>query len=217
MRRKLSDHALIAAEVGLNLVPVVGGALATLVDKYIPEKTEKAAEHTMALLAEKVAALGDRINGEVVNKEEFAELLQSSLQVCVRTSREEKLRAAANILANQLLQPGDAAKSPYEELDHLARCLEVLSIGAIAVLGAVQQISAKVPMGTQDHIHFDQLRSVFADQEPSLLMSLVSELRAFNLVRVQEPTIRPPDYGGTIIEITSIGRRFVQRFIQGDM
>jgi hypothetical protein len=119
MRRKLSDHALIAAEIGLNLVPVVGGALATLVDKYIPEKTAKASERTMEILAEKVAALGDRIDREVVDKEEFTELFQSSMQICARTSREVKLRAAANILANQLLRRGDAAKSPFEELDHL--------------------------------------------------------------------------------------------------
>jgi hypothetical protein len=117
----------------------------------------------MAFLKEKVAALGDRVDSEVVNKEEFTELLRSSMQVCARTSREEKLRAAANILANQLLCPGDEAKSPYEELDHLARCLEALSLGAIAVLGAVRQISATAPMLTQGHIHFDPLRYKFAD------------------------------------------------------
>jgi hypothetical protein len=72
-------------------------------------------------------------------------------------------------------------------------------------------------MGTQGHIYFDQLRPVFADRESSLLMSLASELRALNLVRVQEPPIRQPDYGGTIVDITPIGKRFVERFIQGEM
>jgi hypothetical protein len=42
MRRTLSDHALVAAKTGLSCVPVVGGALATLVDAYIPEQAAKA-------------------------------------------------------------------------------------------------------------------------------------------------------------------------------
>jgi hypothetical protein len=215
--RSLSDHALIAVKAGLSAVPYVGGSLAVLVDAYIPEQAAKAAQRTMKLLAEKVAALGHRVDRDIVNKEEFSELLRSSIQVCARTSREEKLRAAANILANHLLLSGDAAKSPYEELDHLVRCLETLSIGAIGVLGGIRRISTTAPMGVQGHIQFEQLEPLFNQLEPSLLMSLVSELRSLNLVRVQEPAIRPSMYGGILREISPIGRRFVERFIEGDM
>ena len=45
------------------------------------------------------------------------------------------------ILANLLLRPGDPAKSSYEELDHLIRCIDDLSIGAIHVLGAARTIA----------------------------------------------------------------------------
>ena len=62
-----------------------------------------------------------------------------------RTHRDEKLRAAANILANLLLKPGDQAKVSYDELDHLIRCVDALSIGAITVLGAIRQVSATHP------------------------------------------------------------------------
>ncbi len=46
-------------------------------------------------------------------------------------------------------------------------------------------------------------------------MSLVSELRALNLVRVQEGGIRMPDHGEMLIEVTPIGLRLVERFIEG--
>jgi DNA-binding HxlR family transcriptional regulator len=206
-KRSLSDHFLIAAKAGIAAVPVVGGSLEVLLDEYLPEQAAKAAERTMNLLAEKILALGDRVDHDMIAKEDFAELFRSAMQVGARTSRETKLRAAANILANQLLREGDRAKSSYEELDHFVRIVETLSIGALTVLGAAQRAAGR----------FDQLRSILPEMEPSFLMSLVSELRAFNLIRVQEGAIRMPDHGGVLLEITPVGKRFVERFIEGDM
>ena len=46
-------------------------------------------------------------------------------------------------------------------------------------------------------------------------MSLVSELSALNLVRIQEGGIRMPDHSEILIEVTPIGVRLVERFIEG--
>jgi hypothetical protein len=51
--------------------------------------------------------------------------------------------------------------------------------------------------------------------DPSLVMSLVSELSALNLVRIQEGGIRMPDHSEILIEVTPIGVRLVERFIEG--
>jgi hypothetical protein len=76
-----------------------------------------------------------------------------------RTHREDKLRAAANILANLLLKPGDQAKVSYEELDHLIRCVDALSTGALLVLGAIRNITERRPLGPNvDAIQFQHLR-----------------------------------------------------------
>ena len=107
-------------------------------------------------------------------------------------------------------------RSPsYEELDHLIRCIDALSIGAIAVLGAARTTAATSGQGTQRSFQFGQLRTSFQEFEPSLLMSLVSELRALNLVRIQEGGIRMPDYGDLLVEVTPIGLRLVEQFIEG--
>jgi hypothetical protein len=45
----------------------------------------------------------------------------------------------------------------------------------------------------------------------------VSELRSLNLLRVQEGAIRTSEYGEALLELTPIGRRFVERFIEGKM
>jgi hypothetical protein len=152
-----------------------------------------------------------------VNKEDFSELFKSCCLVVVRSNREEKLNAAAALLANLLLRPNDPGKVSFEELDHLVRCLDALSTGAISVLGAARNITTSGASGSQGRFHFTQLRSSFLQFEPSLLMSLVSELRSLNLLHVQEGSIGMPDNGQVLLELTPIGRRFVERFIEGNI
>jgi hypothetical protein len=48
-------------------------------------------------------------------------------------------------------------------------------------------------------------------------MSLVSELRGFNLMGVQHGTIPLPDFSHVKLWLTPIGQRVVERFIEGKM
>jgi hypothetical protein len=216
IRKSASEHVLAVVKAGLNAVPYVGSPIASLISDYVPSSTQRTVEKGLALLAEKLSSLEGRIDVEQVDKEEFAELFKSCYLVMVRSHHEEKLQAAA-LLANLLLRPGDPNKCSYEELDHFVRCLDALSIGAIAVLGAARHIAATAPSGGQGHFHFNQLSGTLTRFDPSLLMSLTSELRSLNLVRIQEGVLRMPDRSEILVEVTPIGRRFAERFIEGKM
>ncbi len=217
---KPSDHALIAIKAALNGVPAVGGVIASLVGDYIPLSTQRSVERTVALLTQKFASLEGRLDADAVDKDEFSELFKSCSLVAVRTTQEEKLRAAASILANLVLKNGDPEKVPYTELDHLIRCLEGLSIGAIAVLGAARNIAYRSNV-TPDRnggktIQFEKLREELKDWDLSLLMGLVSELNSYNLLRIEgTPAIVMPEYGNYPLTLTPLGARFVDRFIEG--
>jgi hypothetical protein len=93
----------------------------------------------------------------------------------------------------------------------------VLSVGAISVLGASRRIATSAASGSQGNFHFPQLRSAFPNFDASLLMSLVTELRSLNLLRVQEGAVRLPQHDECLLELTPIGRRFVERFIEGNI
>jgi hypothetical protein len=217
MKHTAKDHALAIVKAGISAIPAIGGPIASLIGDYVPTSTQSAIERSTEILAEKINNLQDRIDVNAVNKDDFSELFKSCYLVIVRTNREEKLRAAASILANILLRPGDPSKSPYEELDHLIRCVDTLSIGAISVLGAARHIALAAGQGAQRSFHFPQLRDAFRSLDASLVMSLVSESRALNLLRVQEGATRMPEHGEVLIELTPIGERLVDRFIEGAM
>jgi hypothetical protein len=218
-RERYHDAGLVVLKTLINAIPLFGGSLASLVE-FIPTATRRNTEKTIRFLRERLTNLETRIDLGAVDKEEFSELFQSCSRIMERTHRDEKLRAAANILANLLLKPGDQAKVSYDELDHLIRCVDALSIGAITVLGAIRQVTATHPLGPNvDAIQFGQLRTTLP-VNAALVRSLVSELQAFHLVAVQETGIRgyaEEEYDGSILRISPIGTRLVERFIEGDI
>src|SRR5258708_1844090 len=91
------DHALAVIKASLNLIPSVGGALASLIGDYVPTSTQRSIEKTMELLGEKLTSLEGRIDVEAVNKEDFSELVKACYLVVVRSHRVEKLHASASL------------------------------------------------------------------------------------------------------------------------
>jgi hypothetical protein len=211
----IRDHALNAAKFAVSNVPVVGGLLSELIGDYAPTSQRRALEKTFELLTEKLSSLESRIDVETVDKEEFSELFESCVALATRNRREEKLQAAANLMANLLLRPGDPGKAPYEELDHLMRCVDALSIGAVAVLGAARLIGKR--NGPSGDFTFPELKNSFSHFDQSFLMSLVSELHGFSFVDVMGGAIALQDFSHVRLRLTPIGMRLVDRFIEGRM
>ena len=206
------DHALAAFKATVNLVPLVGGSVASLIDDYVPTSKQKAIDQGWQLFSARIESLETRINSESANKEDFAELFQRFEDVISRTNRREKLEAAANILTNVLLKPNDPAKSPFEELDHLMHCVDKLSSGAITILGAVRTLPPQGQLGIHS---FSAVWRQLPQIEQSLLMSLLMELHSLNLVRVTEGAVGTPDWQHVSVQLTLVGQRFAERFIEG--
>ncbi len=187
----------------------------------MPSATQRSIETAIEILKQKIEQISDRINPDTVNKEEFAELFKSCYLSIVRTQQRQKLNAAANLLANILLREGDPEKLPYTELDHFARCLETLSIGAIEVLGHAVDLAkkSKPQLYRVDPFRFDfqQLQDRMPQTDAFLLMGLVGELNSANLVHLAgAPTIATPAYANYPIQLTPLGVRFCERLLDND-
>ncbi len=133
-----TDHVVNMVKATLSSLPFpLAGGLASLIADYVSKSTERAIWKAMELLNEKLQDLGDRIDTGSIDEDEFSDTVKSFLMTIQKTSQEEKLRGAANLLANVCLKDGESDKLPYTEIDHFFRCLESLSVGAIYVLGVV--------------------------------------------------------------------------------
>lgn len=203
----------------MEAIPVIGGSLASLVGDYVPQSTERSRDKALRFLETEVARLRERVDVNAVNKDEFAELFKACYFTIVRTHHEEKLRAAAAVIANILLREGDPEKLSYAELDHFTRCVDGLSIGAIRVLGHAYDIATthRRPAAEPGSVRLDfrDLRPKMPEIDPHFLMGLVGELNAQNLLHLLgSPSVRTPEYGNYPIELTPHGARFVERLLR---
>jgi hypothetical protein len=213
-----TDHALAIAKAGLNAVPVVGGPLASLIGDYVPMSRQRALEKAVDLFSAKVVEIGNRIKPDAVNKEDFAELFGQFQALAKKTNREEKLRAAANILAGALLPPGDRISTPFDELDHLMHCVDALSSPAISVLGASIQIVRQRSGRPGDmRFQFVELKQKLLDGDPFVIFGCATELRSLNLLHITEGLVGGPNPENNGYEVTPIGLRFADRFIEGHL
>jgi hypothetical protein len=217
MKSTATDHALAVIKAALNLAPG-GGALASLIGDFVPSSRQRVLEKAADLLAERIDGIGSRIENETIDREDFADLFGKFQALAGKTNRELKLRAAANILANALLPPGDPSKSPFDELEHLMHCADALSSGAIAALGASIQIRApRHASGGDASFNFDELKRKLPHLDPNLVLGLATELRSLNLLHITEGVITGRDYEGYLFQVTPLGSRFAKRFIEGEM
>jgi len=213
MEKEARDHILAVVKAGVSGVPMVGGTLASLIGDYIPSATQKTIERSIEMLQTEVEKLGGRIDTEALNKDEFSELFKSCYLTIVRTHQEAKLRGAVGLITNILLKEEDTEKLSYTELDHFARCLDVLSVGAIRILGHCVELTTsrgRIRSNTPNlRMDFSDVYRRVSDMPVDLIMGLLEELNSFHLVHLTGvPSGRTPSYGNYPIELPPIGIRF---------
>ena len=113
MAKTKGEHALAMVKAGISAVPIVGGSIASLISDYVPTATQSTVDEAIEMLSGRLERLGDRIDAESLDKDEFSELFKSSYYTIVRTHQDDKLRAATHIITNALLRDGDVEKLPF--------------------------------------------------------------------------------------------------------
>jgi len=53
-KKTKSDHALAIIKAGLSTVPYIGGAIASLIEDYVPSATQRSIETAIEILKQKL-------------------------------------------------------------------------------------------------------------------------------------------------------------------
>ncbi len=195
--------------------------IAGYLERRMQDATNEAMERSIRLLGMKLNRMAERISKECVSTEDFGDLLLGWMAVMDRTQREEKLRAAANLVANQLLVPGDPERIEPSEADLFMRAIEQLSKDALAVLGAAYlmgKYEGRDDLGADSvRLQFAVLCTRFPKTDPHLIVGLIGELDRFGLLhRDSRPVVRSARYEDQPFDLTPLGVRFIDRLVKTD-
>ncbi len=214
--RSDADIAISVLKATFSAVPGVGNAIASLIDDYIPSETERVVRRTVGELRDRIRRLEDRIDVQQVDKDEFSELFKSCYLQIVRTHHQARLEAIVGIMVNLLLKGDDRDKLSFTELDHFSRCLDSLSLGAIHILALIASLDDQWG-GREggDRMSFSHTAELAPEFDESLLRGLLVELNGTSLVSFPAlPAVRTSELAQQPLELTPLGRRFVDHILR---
>ena len=219
MSKSKGDHAIAAIKASAAAVPVIGGTIASLIDDYIPTEKHRFIQSMVGLLNTRLKELEARIDPAAVNTGKFTSFVEKCYLSIVQAQDDDKLAATVTLMSNILLKHDDSEKLRYTELDHFARCLANLSIGALNILGhvvAIAELQERRRCASQSvRLSFVDVHRRLGDMSPDLLMGLLEELNSYHLVHFPgAPSVRLKDYANYPVELPLMGTRFVEHVLK---
>lgn len=207
----MTEHDKILLSVikaGVSAVPIVGGPISVLIGDYVQDETDKSIALSIRHLERIFHQLKGRIDAEAVNRAEFSDLFKSAYFVIMRSHREQKLRAACNVIANALLVEGDSEKLRFEDLDFFVRLIDRLSYAALSMLTLLHSRS-----GPPHCVTLEGLKSQIPTSPEALPEAALAELHSAGLVEQYRASTAKPDGSIFSFKLSALGVRFIRQVV----
>lgn len=164
----------------VSAVPVVGGPMSVLLDKYVPDYLERKRVTILEDLSrelEVILALHPEVD---IKSDEFMAIFVKCVRLALEETEREKVEAFRNIILNATLPHNES----FSEVSYFIRLVQTLSSSELLILNAMVAEPESYEMQKPD------LSQVLGEKFPSwdtdYIISISQELFTFNLVRVKE-------------------------------
>lgn len=115
---------------GTGIIPVVGGAISVLLDKYLPSAIENRRTQFLNQLEDDFQKLPYDIIKNLENNEDFYSVFLKVLGTVTYEHKVEKIKVFRNILINSTV----LAEQKFNEVDFFIKLINTLSIDQIRIL-----------------------------------------------------------------------------------
>ncbi|MFH1002483.1 MAG: hypothetical protein V1759_04475 [bacterium] len=128
------DHFRNMLIAGVNALPCIGGMTAALMESYIPKEKEKRLLGFIDSLANAIEKVKDQINEDLVNKDEFAFMLEKIFKGVLDNYQEEKINRYKAVFINALINKDSLMAEQKEVFLNILNNLTVRHLRILAVL-----------------------------------------------------------------------------------
>lgn len=189
-------------------VPYVGGPLAFLLDKYVPEENKRRQNEFITKLSDEVEKLKQKIDVKNMDTPEFKSIFMKLLSQAIFEHREEKITSFRNILLNVLIEGIDH----FDKAEFFSRLVIDLMPDEIKILNVFYQLDVKniklfEDQGNRRDI-YPVLMNLFNEPDKEYIQALIHDCMRYNLISGSGAQAKK--YGREGIFITELGIQFVQ-------
>lgn len=135
------DNSLAVSLAGLNAVPVIGGAIATMISELIPRRKQERIVNFVKALQEDLEAESARVDREFVRTADFDRMVEDVLDRVQSVRNEDKLGYWAALLAGL----SASGRPGYTERDRMINTLDRLAKPHLRLLHVIATTNEPPP------------------------------------------------------------------------
>lgn len=184
---------------GTGIIPVVGGAISILLDKYLPSAIENRRIQFLNQLETDFQKLPYDVIKNLENNEDFYTVFLKVLSTITHEHKVEKIKVFRNILINSTV----LAKEKFNEVDFFIKLINTLSIDQIKILHLFYLRDYKKSIKFKN---IDKFLNEHWKIDKSYRWSLVTELIRDGLI---SSSIERQKNKGDGHQLTSFGENFI--------
>lgn len=207
-----AEQALEVAGTLANLVPVLGGAVGSILSGTAQDRRWERVMEFLADVDHRIREVSDE-SRTYVRTEDFEELLEETLRRVARERSEQKRKVFARFLAGTIESPGEQS---YDERLEFLGTLERMQPDHVRVLRAIMQPAT--PTTSMMGSGLETLSRRVTGMEAERIVELVGQLEVMRLVDRVPLNVTMTARGAEELyrTLTPFGRRFVRFLQDGD-
>lgn len=201
------QHLRNAVIVSSAAIPLAGGPISVLLDKYLPDHLTEKRDRLLRELDNRLAKLEETGRSVSVENERFSCIFVQVFHRAVYEYRQENIDCFRNLILNAAVH--DDAQ--FDETTLFVRLIEQLTVDQIRIL---KGINAANGISKEEHSSlFAYATDTWPDVDQDYLMACVTELIRYNLVSSASQT--PGERASQVEQdtdrhrLTGLGERFV--------
>lgn len=173
----------LVVKAGLNVIPVIGGALASLLGDIQSNRNEKRLKEFLNDFADKMTERQNLIQKEFINDQEFLDVFINVVDSAMKQRKSEKRILMRNLLINSITFPN----STYDMTEEFERLLEDLCIEHIQILNVFYQDRENMMKSPSSDIkrietEINKLNIDFTLKYASDYLDYINDLENINLI-----------------------------------
>ncbi|GHA42515.1 hypothetical protein ACFFLZ_13935 [Photobacterium aphoticum] len=211
--KEWKDYGHAGVKATLNVIPLAGGALATLFETVFSAPIDKRKEDWLILLASTVDEVCEKVENLTPEKlsehDAFISAYLQASNIAVRTHQEEKIKALNNAVKNTVLN---------NEIDETIKLMFIrfidemtpLHFRILHFLSTPDHYIQKLNTNPNSYTHWGDLRNVWektysdVSSNDPIIDLIISDLNRFGMVRIKQFHEARLDSVGT-----SVGQNFI--------
>lgn len=204
-KEELIRNVCIAASAA---IPVAGGSISVLLDKYLPNKIEERKQNILENVQTDLSRIDINVLENKLDNEEFYTVFLKVLNKSIANHRKEKLMAFRNIIFNDII----SEEMAFDEVSLYIRLVDELTVDQIKILNLFYRTYVINDDKYKDIMQRNSLnniiRTIWSNIDEDYLMACTTELIRFQLLIGRTESMKRSSIDG--FTLSRFGERFVK-------